>query len=466
MQSGISPWICRFCVVVFLGATAPLRLVASPVDGLTAGGGTIIVMNANSSGPGSLLQAIADVPTGGTIEFDETFFGVPRTIPTTGSEFFITRNMTINGRGAHLTTLSGGGQSRVFRVTATVTIRGFTITDGAPGLGNGSGVSNVGTLTIRDCVITGNSGTFGGGLSNTGAGVLTVENSTVSNNVSATRGGGIDSTGVLNVVNSTISGNRSNDQFGNTGGGIWTRSATITNSTITNNTATGPTSAGGIYRDSGSLVLVSTIVAGNSDPTTFPSVFTSSGGGVSSDGYNLIGNRGTLTFQSPGDQSGTSANPLDPLLSPLALNGGTTPTHALRFGSPALDQGINFGYVLDQRGTGFPRPVDLPIANPTGGDGSDVGAYEAQFAPLPLATISGRVATPTGIGLRNAVVVMTDPNGVARIATTSSFGIFTFNDVTAGVTYIFSVRSKRYRFSPQTLPVNGNLANVDFTGLE
>lgn len=466
MRLGVSRWVCRFCVVVIFAAVAPLRLVSAPMAAPHVGGGTITVMNANSSGPGSLLQAIADVPTGGTIEFDETFFGVPRTIPTTGSELFVTRNMTINGRGAHLTTITGGGQSRVFRVTATVTIRGFTITGGAPGLGNGSGISNVGVLTVRDCVITGNSGTFGGGLSNTGAGVLTVENSTVSNNVSATRGGGIDSTGVLNVVNSTISGNTSNDQFGNTGGGIWTRSATITNSTITNNTATGPTSAGGVYRDSGSLVFVSTIVAGNSDPTSFPSVFSSSGGGIASDGYNLIGNRGALTFQSPGDQSGTSQNPLDPLLAPLAMNGGTTPTHALRFGSPALDQGTNFGYVLDQRGTGFPRPVDLTVANPPGGDGSDVGAFEAQFAPVPPATISGRVTTPTGIGLRNAIVVMTDPNGVARIATTSSFGIFTFNDVTAGVTYIFSVRSKRYRFSPQTLPINGNLSNVDFTGLE
>lgn len=67
---------------------------------------------------------------------------------------------------------------------------------------------------------------------------------------------------------------------------------------------------------------------------------------------------------------------LDPKLGPLADLGGPTPTHALRFDSPALDAGHSGGLTTDQRG--LPRPIDDPnLANPEGGDGSDIGAYEA-----------------------------------------------------------------------------------------
>jgi hypothetical protein len=65
----------------------------------------------------------------------------------------------------------------------------------------------------------------------------------------------------------------------------------------------------------------------------------------------------------------------DPKLGPLADLGGPTPTHALRFDSPAIDAGNSGGLTTDQRG--FPRPIDDPnIPNAQGGDGSDIGAYE------------------------------------------------------------------------------------------
>lgn len=87
-------------------------------------------------------------------------------------------------------------------------------------------------------------------------------------------------------------------------------------------------------------------------------------------------------------------------------------------------------------------------------------------ALAPPLTVSGRVTTPGGQGLRNAAVIMTDPQGVTRLATTSSFGIFGFDNVPADVTYIFSVRSKRYRFSPRIVTVTNSLNLVDFVGLE
>ncbi len=85
---------------------------------------------------------------------------------------------------------------------------------------------------------------------------------------------------------------------------------------------------------------------------------------------------------------------------------------------------------------------------------------------VPTYAVSGRVTTPSGQGLRSAVVVLTDAAGVRRTATTSSFGVYQFNNIPAGFNYTMGVVSKRYRFSPRIYNVGGNLSNVDFTGLE
>ncbi len=81
-------------------------------------------------------------------------------------------------------------------------------------------------------------------------------------------------------------------------------------------------------------------------------------------------------------------------------------------------------------------------------------------------TISGRVTSPTGLNIRNALVTITDSSGNRRTATTSSFGIYSFADVALGETHTVTAATKRYRFTPQVIQVTGNLANVDFTGLE
>ena len=49
---------------------------------------------------------------------------------------------------------------------------------------------------------------------------------------------------------------------------------------------------------------------------------------------------------------------------------------------------------------------------------------------------------------------------------TSSFGLYSFDNVPAGQTYTVRVSSKRYRFAAQILQVNTSLTNVDFVGLE
>jgi hypothetical protein len=108
-------------------------------------------------------------------------------------------------------------------------------------------------------------------------------------------------------------------------------------------------------------------------------------GSFTSAGFNLIGKAGASTgFTAATDQTGTVAAPLDPKLDPILRdNGGPTQTIALFLGGPAIDKGTSTGLsgplTTDQRGTGFARTFDDPsVPDPTGGDGTDIGAFELQ----------------------------------------------------------------------------------------
>ena len=85
---------------------------------------------------------------------------------------------------------------------------------------------------------------------------------------------------------------------------------------------------------------------------------------------------------------------------------------------------------------------------------------------VPAASISGRVITPDGRGVRGATVTIVDSNGFARTVTTSSFGYYTFDDLTAGASYVIGVSSRQYRFATRTIELTDSLTDVDFTGLE
>lgn len=96
----------------------------------------------------------------------------------------------------------------------------------------------------------------------------------------------------------------------------------------------------------------------------------------------------------------------------------------------------------------------------------EVGIVTINQGEVQLVTVGGRVTTPSGQALRNATVNMIDSMGVRRIATTSSFGIYSFNEVATGQQYTFTVSSKRYRFSPQIVQVTGPISDLNFVGLE
>ena len=87
---------------------------------------------------------------------------------------------------------------------------------------------------------------------------------------------------------------------------------------------------------------------------------------------------------------------------------------------------------------------------------------QAPSAPSGAVSVSGRVTTPSGRGVYNARVSITDSNGNVRLANTNPFGYYRFYNVSAGGMYTMRVLSKRYTFTPQTLQINDNLTEVNF----
>lgn len=88
------------------------------------------------------------------------------------------------------------------------------------------------------------------------------------------------------------------------------------------------------------------------------------------------------------------------------------------------------------------------------------------FVPTAaMVTVSGRVTTAGGNGIRNARVTLTDSVSGERVTTTASLGFFVFNEVEVGRAYVVTVDAKRYRFSTPSvlLNVTEDMTSVDFT---
>jgi hypothetical protein len=83
----------------------------------------------------------------------------------------------------------------------------------------------------------------------------------------------------------------------------------------------------------------------------------------------------------------------------------------------------------------------------------------SRFAPV---SVSGKVMTANGAGVRNAIVSLTDAGGITRTAKTGSFGYYRFDDVLTGQTCGIVVTSKGYTFTPRTISISSELTDVDF----
>jgi len=177
--------------------------------------------------------------------------------------------------------------------------------------------------------------------------------------------------GDMLTSNLTFSGNQSDGDGGAVALFANAGSASLTSTTMTNNQADadmdGVGVGGAIWSESTTpMRLDSTIVAGNFRRTDIPdNVF---GEATATSDHNLIGvgdGLSGITNGVNGNQIGTAAEPIDPLIGPLQDNGGPSPTHALLPGSPAIDAG-NTSNDTDQRGVD--RPDDDSLR--------DIGAFE------------------------------------------------------------------------------------------
>jgi hypothetical protein len=147
--------------------------------------------------------------------------------------------------------------------------------------------------------------------------------------------------GTLNLTNVTIAGNSADPFAGGQGGGV-------------------------LNGFSGTVNAINTLIATNTAASA-PDYF----GNFTTAFHNLVGD-GTGSNLAPanpdanGNIVGSSSSPINPLLGPLANNGGTTQTMALLDSSPAIDAGTSAGAPLtDQIG-------QLRDGAP------DIGAFEFQ----------------------------------------------------------------------------------------
>jgi CSLREA domain-containing protein len=323
--------------------------------------------------------------------------------------------VTINAVTIQNGSVQGGSGGGIFN-TGTLTVNNSVIRDNF-GSSYGGGIYTWGVLNINNSLIAGNSaGISGGGIYNDENRTLNITNSIISNNHCTREGGGVfNNNGRVMITGSTISGNTAIANFDGDGGGIFNRKwsdnhclMTIVNSTIANNSTR--YSGGGIMNFAGTLYLTNVTISGNTtvsplswhtgggvinDSSKYPNspgmvyarntiiAHNTATGGFSNDytgiltsqGYNLIEDANGMTLA--GDTTGNKLGP-NPLLGPLADNGGPTPTFALMPGSPAIDAADPSNFqITDQRGVSRPRDGD--------GNGSiraDMGAFEADGTPL------------------------------------------------------------------------------------
>jgi hypothetical protein len=141
-------------------------------------------------------------------------------------------------------------------------------------------------------------------------------------------------------------------------------------------------------------------------------------------------------------------------------------------GSFRLEQAvIAGGGVSDSTGGNF--KIGGTIGQAAAGIRPGASGFSAQngfWTAAPLAptaatvSISGRVVTADGSGIRNVQVTLTDGGGASRTILTGSFGYYRFDQITAGQTVILSVQAKRFTFAQPTMVLNvaEELSEIDF----
>lgn len=367
-----------------------------------------------------------------------------------------------------------------------LTLINCLVTNNNTTLNSGGTIINTGILTLTSTVVRGNSSLNSSGIVNSNA--LTLSRSTISNNNSTQANAAtgilnsgktdiIDSTiadtndltstsnavttisnlsgATMTIKNSTISGNKTPNAIRNTG------ELNAINSTFSGNVGTGIINESDLNLANCTFALNGTAPINSTGTTRL--INTIIGGSDGGAGY-ITGNYTSL---------GNNLIGVNPQLNPLANNGGSTRTHSLIIGSPAIDGGNNCalnatcsanipaGAILtDQRGTGYSRGID---GDRNGTATIDIGAFEFQFAPTAAtAVVTGRVGFSSTFGFNSALVTLTDSLGNSRTVRTGKSGSFRFDEVPVGETYIISVSSRWQTYAPQIISVTEDVNNLSF----
>jgi hypothetical protein len=381
------------------------------------------VTNLSDSGPGSLRDAIASTPAGGTVDFQPELAG---TIALSTGELGIAEDLTIAGPGASTITVSGNHASRVFDITApvTVAISGLTVADGfeaADGGGilnrgtltltdstlagnsasvtsgvSGGAIDNLGTLTVADCFFHANSAIggvaflggpgSGGGLANSGTATVTgctLSDNSGSGSFGAGAGGGIDSSGTLTLTGSALTGNSAN-----LGGGISASAGvlTVTHSTFDRNSGL---NGGGIHNNHAEVTVRDCVLSGNSTGQF--------GGGIFNNGMLTLLD---TTLSGNGGRSSSSA------LGGGVYNGGTlTASGSTLSGNFASGSGAGAGGGIYSTGTLMLTDCTLRdnSANYVDvGSGIGGGIDNTSTMTLTRCALIGNTAASAGGGIVNA----------------------------------------------------------------
>ena len=336
------------------------------------------------------------------------------------------QNVAEGGSSNSGTSTSGGGLGDSNATTAGNFGTGGAVsatasgTGGAGGVGGGGGAGATGG-TGGFGAGNGNASEGGGGLGAGGAifnmyGTTTLINTTLASNAAqggqgATGGAGYGGAifnidGTLDVITSTIADNSIVGVGATNGGGA------------IYNLAMGTTAAGSGVPST--VTLTDSILAdsiGSNDLVNDENSSTNASAVVNATMPNIVTSYNTMP-----DGATTNGTPMtsNPQLSPLANNGGQTPTMALQSGSPALGAGATGTSVptVDQRGVARGGVIDL-------------GAYQSTPASTVATTLSFTISDPaTSSG---ATVTITATVTQASGSTVPA-GTVQFVDTTTGTT--------------------------------
>ncbi|HOZ37401.1 MAG TPA: choice-of-anchor Q domain-containing protein [Anaerolineaceae bacterium] len=332
----------------------------------------LFIGNTASFGGGGMANFIGSNPTLTNVFFTGNSAQFGGGIDNFNSNPTLT-NVTIYGNSAS----NGGGIGNY--VSSNPTLTNVTISGNTAYFGGGMFIES-GSPTFSQVSFYDNSAADqGGGLFNATGGLPTLTDVIFSNNTSQDAGGGIyNASSGLVLSRVLFSGNTAGS-----GGGMFNQacSPSLTNVTFSGNTSSGD--GGGLYNnDHSNPNLTNATISVNSA--------NNGGGGGGMFNYNQswpvltnaiiwanspsqIWGNATITYSIvQGGFSGTGNLDQNPLLLPLADNGGFSQTHALDIESPAIDSGTNANCpAVDQRG--FMRPVDGDLNEPAT---CDMGAYE------------------------------------------------------------------------------------------